>query len=81
MRFPDGRASIEGFYEQVVPPTPYEREVMGKMPFDATAFKENLGIAEFAGPKDGIRASALVLQRFAGMPRSDLRRGLRDNVA
>ena len=52
MRFPDGRASIEGFYERVVPPTPYEREVMGRMPFDAMAFKENLGIPEFAGPTD-----------------------------
>ena len=52
MRFPDGRVTIEGFYERVVPPTTYEREVMGKMPFDETAFKENLGIAEFAGPKD-----------------------------
>jgi acetylornithine deacetylase/succinyl-diaminopimelate desuccinylase-like protein len=52
MRFPDGRVTIEGFYGQVVPPTAYEREVMGKMPFDEAAFKSNLGLAEFAGPPD-----------------------------
>ncbi|HSB77965.1 MAG TPA: M20/M25/M40 family metallo-hydrolase [Candidatus Methylomirabilis sp.] len=52
MRFPDGRVTIEGFYERVVPPTAYEREVMGRMPFDEAAFRQNLGIAEFAGPKD-----------------------------
>lgn len=52
MRFPDGRVAIEGFYERVVPPTATERDVMGKMPFDQRAFQQNLGIAEFAGPKD-----------------------------
>jgi acetylornithine deacetylase/succinyl-diaminopimelate desuccinylase-like protein len=52
MRFPDGRVTVEGFYGQVVPPTRYERDGMGEMPFDERAFKENLGIAEFAGPRD-----------------------------
>jgi acetylornithine deacetylase/succinyl-diaminopimelate desuccinylase-like protein len=52
MRFPDGRATIEGFYDRVAPPTAFEREVMGRMPFDEVAFKQNLGIADFAGPKD-----------------------------
>jgi acetylornithine deacetylase/succinyl-diaminopimelate desuccinylase-like protein len=52
MRSPDGWVTIEGFYERVVPPTSSERDVMAKMPFDESAFKENLGIAEFAGPKD-----------------------------
>jgi len=52
MRFPDGRVSIEGFYDQVVVPTATEREVMGRMPFDEAAVKANLGLTEFAGPRD-----------------------------
>ncbi len=52
MRFPDGRVTIEGFYDGVVPPTDYEREWVGKMPYDEKAFKENLGITEFDGPKE-----------------------------
>jgi acetylornithine deacetylase/succinyl-diaminopimelate desuccinylase-like protein len=52
MRFPDGRVTVEGFYDRVVPPTPRERALMAEVPFDAEAVKTNLGIAEFAGPRD-----------------------------
>lgn len=52
MRFPDGRATIEGFYERVQPATEFEREVMGWVPFDEQAVKADLGISEFAGPKE-----------------------------
>jgi acetylornithine deacetylase/succinyl-diaminopimelate desuccinylase-like protein len=52
MRFPDGRATIEGFYENVVPPTGFERQLLENIPFDADEYKANLGIDEFYGPKD-----------------------------
>jgi len=52
MRFPDGRVTVEGFYDRVVPPTPHERALMAEVPFDAEAVRANLGIAEFAGPRD-----------------------------
>lgn len=52
MRHPDGRAAIEGFYAEVVPPTPYERDLIDSIPFDAEEFKANLGIDEFYGPEE-----------------------------
>ena len=52
MRFPDERVAIEGFYENVLPPSDHERELMAAVPFDAQAVKDYLGIEEFAGPPD-----------------------------
>ncbi|MDI3341880.1 MAG: M20/M25/M40 family metallo-hydrolase [Sphaerobacter sp.] len=52
MRFPDGRVTIEGFYDRVVPPTAYERELLARIPFDAEEVKRDLGITAFAGPPD-----------------------------
>ncbi len=52
MRLPDGRVSIEGFYERVVPPTAQERALMLQVPFDAAAVAANLGITAFDGPSD-----------------------------
>jgi acetylornithine deacetylase/succinyl-diaminopimelate desuccinylase-like protein len=52
MRFPDGRATIEGFYDRVATPSAFERELLNAIPFDAPTFKANLGIEEFYGPKD-----------------------------
>ncbi|HYM70732.1 MAG TPA: M20/M25/M40 family metallo-hydrolase [bacterium] len=52
MRSPEGRATIDGFYDRVVPPTAYERDAMAGIPFDAGASKADLGIDEFAGPAE-----------------------------
>lgn len=52
MRSPEGRVLIEGFYDNVVPPTDYERELIARMPFDADAVKRDLGIDEFDGPPE-----------------------------
>ncbi len=52
MRFPDGRVAIEGFYDCVLPPTQYERELMARIPFDEEKVKQDLGIDEFYGPPD-----------------------------
>jgi hypothetical protein len=46
----DGRILIPHFYDRVVPPTPYERAAIARIPFDERAVKVDLGIAEFAGP-------------------------------
>ncbi len=52
MRFPDGRATVEGFYDGVRPPSEFERELVARIPFDEQAVKDNLGIEEFDGPRD-----------------------------
>lgn len=52
MRFPDGRVTIEGFYENVIPPTEYERQLLDGIPFDEVAVKRDLGIDAFAGPPE-----------------------------
>jgi acetylornithine deacetylase/succinyl-diaminopimelate desuccinylase-like protein len=48
MKRPDGRVAIAGFYDDVAPPTPYERELMAAIPFDEQQVKEDLGVAELA---------------------------------
>lgn len=46
----EGRAAIEGFYDDVVPPTKAEKEAMAKIPFDEKEALERLGLKSFAGP-------------------------------
>jgi acetylornithine deacetylase/succinyl-diaminopimelate desuccinylase-like protein len=50
MRTADGRVAIEGFYDRVISPTEYEREMLARIPFDGQAVKDDLGIPEFVGP-------------------------------
>ena len=52
LRKPDGTVAIEGFYENIVPPTPKEREMMAQMPFDEKKFMEKYGLKKFAPPDD-----------------------------
>lgn len=52
MRFPDGRVAIEGFYDNVLPPSEYERELMSRIPFDEEQVKSDLGIKGFYGAPD-----------------------------
>ena len=54
MKTPDGRVAIEGFYDDVVGPTPYERELLGRIPFDEVEVKRDLGLA--------------ALERVGGLP-------------
>ncbi len=51
LRKPDGTISIEGFYDNIVPPTPKEREMMARIPFDENKFKEKYGLKKFAPPE------------------------------
>lgn len=50
LRHPDGTVAIEGFYDHIVPPTPKEKEMMAKIPFDEKAFLKRYGLKSFAPP-------------------------------
>jgi acetylornithine deacetylase/succinyl-diaminopimelate desuccinylase-like protein len=52
LRKPDGTVAVEGFYDNIVPPTAKEREMMAQMPFDEKKFMEKYGLKKFAPPDD-----------------------------
>jgi acetylornithine deacetylase/succinyl-diaminopimelate desuccinylase-like protein len=52
LRKPDGTVAIEGFYDNIVLPTPGEREMMARIPFDEKKFKEKYGLKKFTPPED-----------------------------
>ncbi|MBI5969385.1 MAG: M20/M25/M40 family metallo-hydrolase [Deltaproteobacteria bacterium] len=52
LRNPDGTVAIEGFYDNIVPPTPKEREMMARIPFDEKKFMEKYGLKKFTPPED-----------------------------
>lgn len=47
-----GKVLIEGFYDDVLPPTPAERSVLADLPMDENAIKDEWGIKDFAEPSD-----------------------------
>lgn len=47
----EGRITIPGFYDDVVPMTPEERAAMAALPFDEEAYRKRLGVAALAGEK------------------------------
>lgn len=52
MKDPDGRITIEGLTEPVIPPTNLERAATERLPLDVDAIKAELGLAELDAPKD-----------------------------
>ncbi len=52
LRKSDGTVAIDGFYDNIVPPTPAEREMMARIPFDEKKFKEKYGLKKFTEPED-----------------------------
>ena len=50
LRHPDGTVAMEGFYDNIVPPTPKEKEMMAKIPFDEKKFLEKYGLKRWAPP-------------------------------
>lgn len=42
----DNRVAVEGFYDDVVAPTDYERELMARIPFDEDLVRRDLGLCE-----------------------------------
>lgn len=52
LRKPDGTVAMEGFYDNIIPPTPQEREMMAQIPFDEKKFLERYGLKKFTPPQD-----------------------------
>lgn len=56
MKGPDNRVLIEGFYDDVRPVSPRERELLEEAGFDDEAWKADLGVDEFLGGVSGVDA-------------------------
>ena len=54
LRDPKGKVLIDGFYDDVVPPTDDDMEILRNLPFDETAELERLGVSEFVGGDTGL---------------------------
>jgi acetylornithine deacetylase/succinyl-diaminopimelate desuccinylase-like protein len=49
MRAPDGRVTVEGFYDDVLPPMPRDREEIARVPLDEAACRADLGVPALHG--------------------------------
>lgn len=52
MKNEQGEITIDGFYDDVVPPTAMEREAIDALPYDVEKIKQELGLREFDAPVD-----------------------------
>jgi acetylornithine deacetylase/succinyl-diaminopimelate desuccinylase-like protein len=52
LRRPDGIVMVEGFYDNIVPPTPKEKVMMAQVPFEEKKFLDRFGLKKFAPPED-----------------------------
>ena len=52
LRDSNGRVTIDGFYDDIVPPTAAEKEAMANIPFNEASQLEYLGLQRFDGPED-----------------------------
>lgn len=52
MKGPDGAITIDGFYDNVLPPTALERAALDALPVDIDRVKAELGLADFDVPRD-----------------------------
>ena len=48
----DGRVTVPGFYDRVLPPTPLERAAIAAIPFDSGEAQASIGAAFLDGPAD-----------------------------
>jgi acetylornithine deacetylase/succinyl-diaminopimelate desuccinylase-like protein len=44
MKDVDGRVTIPGYYDDVIPPTPHEQELLSRIPHDPEAYERDLGL-------------------------------------
>lgn len=54
LRDVDGRVLVDGFYDDVLAPTPEDLTALETLPFDEEAEKQRLGIPEFVGGASGL---------------------------
>lgn len=54
-----GEVTIDGFYDDVQPPTPLEREALAQLPADIDAIKASVGLTHFDVPPDRSYAERL----------------------
>lgn len=54
LRSPDGKVLIEGFYDDVVPPSEEDEAMLEALPFEEEAEKERLGIDSFVADATGL---------------------------
>ncbi|MGB2982959.1 MAG: M20/M25/M40 family metallo-hydrolase [Candidatus Bipolaricaulia bacterium] len=52
MKNEQGEITIDGFYDDVLPPTAMEREAIDALPYDVEKIKQELGLREFDAPVD-----------------------------
>jgi len=62
MKDAEGRITIPGFYDDVVPPTPDERELMAALPHDPVAYTLSLGLPPEAGMSASDHFERLTMQ-------------------
>ncbi|MCA9836371.1 MAG: M20/M25/M40 family metallo-hydrolase [Trueperaceae bacterium] len=48
----DGLVTIDGFYDDVLPPTPLELEALAKLPINVEGIKQNLGLKRLDAPAE-----------------------------
>jgi acetylornithine deacetylase/succinyl-diaminopimelate desuccinylase-like protein len=63
LKGPDGRVSVPGFYDRIVPPTDRERQAMADLPFDVDEAGRSVGAIRLDGPLD-----VPALERLMFMP-------------
>jgi acetylornithine deacetylase/succinyl-diaminopimelate desuccinylase-like protein len=54
MRSDDGRVTIDGFYDNVIPPTDADEAILAALPFEEEAELARLGVDSFVGDVSGI---------------------------
>jgi acetylornithine deacetylase/succinyl-diaminopimelate desuccinylase-like protein len=54
LRAPDGTVLIDGFYDDVLPPTRAQEELLKNLPFEEEAERKRLGVEEFVGGATGL---------------------------
>jgi acetylornithine deacetylase/succinyl-diaminopimelate desuccinylase-like protein len=54
LRNPDGKVLIDGFYDDLVPPTPEDEEMLASLPFEEEQERARLGTSRFVGDATGI---------------------------
>ncbi len=52
MRSPDGTITIDGFHDQIIPPTELAHRAAASLPVDLAEFMDELGLSELDEPKD-----------------------------